>query len=165
MQGQSGIRTKCSFNNNFPLSNFILFCTALTGGIKTGPIPVLPWQVSKTSLNPGKVITLVPSATTWMDFPWWKYVKDRRRQHPFPSTSLCLSAKGHTAVRLQAAAAGEWRLLLEPPDGFLTSRGWEGVWAWLCTSLNWQPSAGRNQALSCSTHDAVSERRFQHLGN
>lgn len=94
------------------------------------------------------MITLTPSATTWMDFPWGKYAKDRRQQHPFHSIPLCFSAKGHTAARLHAAAAGGWWLLLEPLSGFLTSRDWGGVWVSLCTSLNWQLNAGRNQALA-----------------
>lgn len=68
-------------------------------------------------------------------------LKVRWQQHPFPSIPLSFSAKGIMAARLHS------------PWWVLTSRALKRVWVLLCTSLDWQLSAERKQALSFSAHD------------
>lgn len=94
MQGKWGIRTQNSFTHSFPFCSLPLFCRALTGGIQNGPIPVVPRQVDTTNWNPGKVITLTPSATTRMDFPWGKTRKGQKTTASLPLYPGVLLSKG-----------------------------------------------------------------------
>lgn len=94
MQGKSGIRTQSSFTHGFPFCSLLLFCRALTGGIQNGPILVVPWQVNTTNLNPGKMITLTPSATTRVDFPWGKMHKGQKTTASLPLYPGVLLSKG-----------------------------------------------------------------------
>lgn len=93
MQGKSGIRPQGCFTNRFPFCSLILFHRALIGGIGNSLVPAHPWQVDTTSLNPGKAITLTPSATAWMVFPWRNLLKGQRVTALFPLHPTVLLSK------------------------------------------------------------------------